>query len=200
MNNFKKEPEQITLALIEEQLLNIIKYDPAKIVDDEGKVLPLNVISAATRAAIASYEPSTMGTKVRGFNKLTAMAMALKLKGWEKPGKQSPAPEEETIADAANEFDMPELAAMMSEKLEKEFLMPKKDTIHKVRDLQEMENSQFHFLRSSYNSRDTNLFTTSPTPTKYIPPGKPETSTNNCHAPPQKQITPKPKEITSTSV
>ena len=112
---------EITLALIEAQLHNIINYDPAKTVDNEGRVLPLNEIPVATRAAIASYEPSSVGPKVRSYNKLTAIAMALKLKGWEKPGTQEEITEEATIADAAHELDMPELATMMSGKPEKDF-------------------------------------------------------------------------------
>ena len=113
---------QITLALLEEQLLNIIKYDPAELVDEEGRFLLLNEIPEDVRSAVAQYEPSTTGPKVKVYSKLSAIALAMKLKGWENPGSdEDEVCDEEAIADALNELNMPQLAAMLSGKLEEEF-------------------------------------------------------------------------------
>ena len=118
--NMLSAGEQILMDQVEERLLNIICYDSAQTVDHEGNLLPLNKIPHSTRSAIHAYEPSTSGTKVSGYSKLTAITLAMKLNGWEPPGKSGEITRLEGEIDwAAFNKDL-EWIEMISQQLEEE--------------------------------------------------------------------------------
>jgi len=73
------------------EVARILYADPARVLDADGKMLPLDLIDDATRAAIASFELDAEGrpVKIKFWSKVDAMDKAMKHLGlFERDNRQ----------------------------------------------------------------------------------------------------------------
>lgn len=105
----------LTLELVEAELDNMIRFRLGKCFDKNGKLLKIHEMDDATQSALSSIEVENTVTKVKQHNKLNAIALAMKLKGWEQATKLDVVVQgADEIAAAVKELESPAVATAVA--------------------------------------------------------------------------------------